>query len=65
MNRLSRDKASPLAVAGTDRVRRVLVDAGADVTGRNAQGDTVLHQLAKSGDLELARIVIAKGADVR
>lgn len=41
----------------------LLLDAGADVNGRGDGGFTALHSAAQSGDEELVRLLLARGAD--
>lgn len=45
------------------RLARLLLDAGADVNGQGAEGFTALHSAAQNGDVELARELLARGAD--
>jgi uncharacterized protein len=40
-----------------------LLDAGADMNGQGAEGSTALHGAAQNGDVELARLLLARGAD--
>ncbi len=42
---------------------QLLLRCGADVDGRGAQGFTALHAAAHNGDLEMARVLLAHGAD--
>jgi len=51
------------AIRGNLEIVRILVEAGADVTARNPQGDTVMHAAMESGYLELTRYLIEHGAD--
>jgi len=42
----------------------LLAKGGASVTAKDRNGNTLLHSAAQLGDLEMARALIAKGADV-
>ena len=42
---------------------RLLLDAGADIAARDAQGRTALHGAASQGYTELAALLVAHGAD--
>lgn len=44
-------------------VMKALVDAGAPVNGKQHKGWTPLHEAARHGDVEIARVLLAKGAD--
>jgi ankyrin repeat protein len=58
----------PLGTAAFVRslpLARVLLDAGADVNRQGGLGFTALHSAAEHGDVELARELIARGADRR
>lgn len=59
-------RVRPLGTAAFARslaLARILLDAGADVDGRSADGHTALHTAAQNGDLELARELLSRGAD--
>jgi len=59
-------KVPPLGTAAFVRsvaLARLLLDAGADVNGREAEGFTALHAAAANGDTELVRELLARGAD--
>lgn len=59
-------RVPPLGTAAFVRstaLARVLLDAGADVNGHGAGGFTALHSAAVNGDVELARELVARGAD--
>jgi ankyrin repeat protein len=43
----------------------LLLDAGAHVNGQAAEGFTALHSAARNGDVQLARELLARGADRR
>lgn len=51
------------AFVGSAQLVQVLLEAGADVNGRDEQGSTALHTAAENGDVELARALLANGAD--
>lgn len=56
----------PLGTAAFVRslpLARLLLDAGADVNAQGGSGFTALHAAAHNGDLELARELLARGAD--
>ena len=42
----------------------ILLDSGADIDGRNRNGNTSLMQAASSGHADVVRFLLAKGADV-
>jgi uncharacterized protein len=42
---------------------RLLLDAGADVNRQGAGGFTALHSAAQSGDVELVKLLLERGAD--
>ena len=44
---------------------RVLLEHGADVNARQEGGWTALHAASQNGDVEMARLLIAGGADVQ
>jgi ankyrin repeat protein len=46
------------------KIMRMLIDAGADVNGQHASGDTALHEAAFNGLYEVAELLIANGANV-
>ena len=46
-------------------VRYLVEELGADVNGRDNDGNTALHHAASRGDLEMIRYLVAKGADVK
>jgi uncharacterized protein len=59
-------RVRPLGTAAFARslgLARILLDAGADVDGRSADGHTALHTAAHNGDLELVRELLDRGAD--
>src|SRR5205085_457594 len=43
---------------------RLLLEAGADVNGQDAEGDTALMQAAREKSMESLRLLLAHGADV-
>ena len=43
---------------------RLLLDHGADVNGRDRNGGTPLHEAVRQGDTELAKDLVARGADL-
>jgi uncharacterized protein len=57
--------ATPLLMAvfrGQTAAVRLLVDAGADVNVVGGEGDSPLRWAAHAGDIELARLLLARGA---
>lgn len=59
-------QVSPLGTAAFVRslpLARLLLDAGADVDGHEQSGFTALHAAAENGDSDLARELLARGAD--
>jgi uncharacterized protein len=44
-------------------VIQLLVESGADVTARSAEGWTPLHQAAQNGNLDVIRLLVAHGAN--
>jgi uncharacterized protein len=59
-------RVPPLATAafvGSVELARVLLDAGADVDGRSADGHTALHTAAQNADVQLVRELVGRGAD--
>jgi len=44
-------------------VMKALLDAGAPVNGKQHEGWTALHEASRHGDVEIARALLAKGAD--
>jgi ankyrin repeat protein len=44
-------------------IARLLVEAGADVNARSAEGFTALHSAAQNGQEELVRLLLEHGAD--
>jgi len=58
---------TPLHAAAAGRaqaVAKLLVDAGANVNGRQNGGWTPLHSAAQNSDIEFARLLTEAGADV-
>jgi uncharacterized protein len=58
----------PLGTAAFVRslpLARLLLDAGADIDRQGGLGYTALHSAAQSGDLDLTRELVARGADRR
>ena len=51
------------AAGGHGDVSRLLVERGADVNAKQAQGFTPLHAAAQNGDADLATVLLAAGAD--
>ena len=52
------------AMAGSTRVLKALLDAGADVKQRDDDGDTALHLAAFAGRLECVQLLLLAGAEV-
>jgi ankyrin repeat protein len=52
------------AVTGDVALLRILVDAGADVESPNADGQTALMVVARTGRVEAAKLLLARGANV-
>lgn len=42
----------------------LLIESGADIGARNAGGFTPLHAAAYAGDVAIAELLIAEGADI-
>ena len=58
--------STPLITAaffGKIEIAKILIDAGADLNCRNADGSTALHTAAAFGKTEVAEILIDAGAD--
>jgi len=53
------------AFVGSLPLARLLLDAGADVNGDEGSGFTALHAAAENGDPDIARELLARGADRR
>ncbi len=51
------------AAGGHGDVSRLLVERGADVNAKQAQGFTPLHAAAQNGDADLVAVLLAAGAD--
>jgi uncharacterized protein len=51
------------AAGGHGDVSRLLVERGADVNAKQAQGFTPLHAVAQNGDADLVEVLLAAGAD--
>ncbi len=68
LNVLEPSRAStPLITAaalGKTEAAKLLIDAGADLNYRNADGSTALHTAAVFGTTEVARLLIEAGADL-
>jgi ankyrin repeat protein len=61
-------RVPPLATAVFVRsatLMRLLLDAGADVNRQSEGGFTALHSAAQSGQVELVRLLLERGADPR
>lgn len=59
-------RVPPLGTAAFVRsvpLARLLLDSGADVNGRGEGGFTALHSAAQSGDEDLTRLLLERGAD--
>jgi ankyrin repeat protein len=50
---------------GNLNIIRYLVDNGAEVNGKNWDGDTPLHIAASRGDYEIMSFLVSRGADVK
>jgi ankyrin repeat protein len=61
----ARSEVADAAMQRDKSAVRALLDRGADVNGRQADGTTALHWAAYREDLELARILVSAGADVK
>jgi len=55
---------SEAAVIGNPAMLGLLLEAGADVESANADGQTALMVVARTGRVEAARLLIARGANV-
>jgi len=65
VNQAGIDGVSPLLAAKTDPVRRLLVEAGADVRAVDGEGNTVLTNGLTTGlSVDLAKFLLKKGANV-
>ncbi len=53
-----------MSSTGTKVLMPLLIEAGANVNASDAQGDTVLHQVAAFGTVEAAQLLLEKGATV-
>jgi len=51
------------AFVHSPRLVELLLDAGADVNGRTGTGATALHTAAQNDDVEVAKVLIERGAD--
>jgi ankyrin repeat protein len=51
------------AFVGSIKLALVLLDAGAHVDGRSADGHTALHTAAQNGDVRLVQELVRRGAD--
>jgi ankyrin repeat protein len=60
-------QSSPIitaAAAGKTEAAKLLIDAGADLNYKNADGSTALHTAAVFGNNEIARLLINAGIDL-
>jgi hypothetical protein len=62
----ARDSESntPLMMARDPQIARLLIAAGADVNARNRQGSTPLIEAAKSGAVDVVRVLLEHGAEL-
>ena len=51
------------AMCGNTAAATLLLDAGADIEGRNADGSTALHGAAFIGDATMLQLLLGRGAD--
>jgi len=64
VNASSLSGTTPLMGSSDTRVVALLVSHGADVSIRSKRGESALADAARRGDLEAARLLLDKGADV-
>lgn len=67
LHRASQDSMYGGDIPNGSEIRRILVEAGADVNRKASDGDTPLHSAAwgsRGGNISAARFLIAHGADV-
>jgi uncharacterized protein len=65
MMRFNHDRLGlPAELPGTGAIARALIEAGAPVNGRPGDKETPLITAASVGDAEVARVLIAAGADI-
>ena len=60
-NQNARNSLSPLMVAcssGSDKIAKVLINAGAEINCKDGGGNTPLHYAAKSGNVQLIEILL-------
>ncbi|KAB5542460.1 hypothetical protein GE09DRAFT_1225395 [Coniochaeta sp. 2T2.1] len=57
------DRVRDAAKRGTDVVARLLLDAGADISPRDAQARTPLHIAARTGNEAVLKLLLERGAD--
>jgi Ankyrin repeats (3 copies) len=65
VSELTRDGETPLhyaATKGDKEVVELLLDAGANIDGRDTQGWTALHKAAHQGSQEVVELLLRKGA---
>jgi len=64
---LTEEKVTPLmlaGVAGSSEITQLLIEHGAQVTTRDANGATALHHAAMTGDCPTIRVLVSNGAEL-
>lgn len=63
-NRYGSTPMGEAAAIGSTAVLKLLLDAGADVESANGEGQTALMAVARTGNVDAARLLIRRGANV-
>jgi ankyrin repeat protein len=61
---LGRTALATACSKGHTAIVELLLDAGADETGRDTEGRTSLHSASQNGHVEIVKLLLGKGADV-